>query len=140
MDSGSSWVLDSWALMEWIQNREPATKAVDHLLQLAIREHAQLFISRINYGEVLYSCWRKFPEQAAARILADVEALPIQIVEVTDNSVERAARIKTVVSASYADCFAAALAIVKNAPVVTGDPELRKIAQAFPLKLHWIGA
>ena len=35
---------------------------------------------------------------------------------------------------SYADCFAAALAKVKNSELVTGDPEFKKVE----IKIHWL--
>ncbi len=38
----------------------------------------------------------------------------------------------------YADCFAAALAQTKNAPLVTGDPEFHKVAPGSALKLEWL--
>jgi hypothetical protein len=38
---------------------------------------------------------------------------------------------------AYADCFAAALGVMKNCKVVTGDPEFRKMAKE--VKTEWIG-
>jgi predicted nucleic acid-binding protein len=41
---------------------------------------------------------------------------------------------------SYADAFAAATAMARNSPLVTGDPELRAMAeQEKMLTLEWIG-
>ena len=105
-----------------------------------MRGYSQLLISDINYGELLYSCWRRFPKEEADRVLADIEALPTDKVAADRDMVKEAARIKAIVSASYADCFAAALALHRNAPLVTGDPELRKLAHTVPLQLYWLGA
>ena len=57
-----------------------------------------------------------------------------------DNSLENviaAARIKAVHALSYADCFAAATAIREQAPLVTGDPEFKKLGKVLPI--DWIG-
>ncbi len=40
-------------------------------------------------------------------------------------------------SVAYADCFAAALGIIRKAKVVTGDPEFKKFEHLVPLE--WIG-
>jgi predicted nucleic acid-binding protein len=37
---------------------------------------------------------------------------------------------------SYADCFAAALAKIKNAELVTGDREFKQLAR--DVKIHWL--
>lgn len=140
MAETSLFVLDSWPVLEWIQKREPAFSAFDRLLEGALRGDVRLLMSRINYGEVLYSCWRKFPADKAAQVLADVETFPIEYVDADAALVEQAARIKITVSASYADCFAAALAIRESAPLLTGDAEFRKPAMDQRLTLHWLGA
>jgi ribonuclease VapC len=51
----------------------------------------------------------------------------------------RAARLKAHHAISYADAFAAATAIDRECPLVTGDPELRIMTeQEAALKLEWI--
>jgi hypothetical protein len=37
---------------------------------------------------------------------------------------------------SYADCFGAALAKIKNAEFVTGDPEFQEVENE--IKIHWL--
>ena len=74
-------------------------------------------------------------------LFADVEALPIEVISVDDELVIEAARIKSSSSASYADCFAAALALRFDAPVVTGDPDFRELLVTQPkLRIEWVGA
>lgn len=134
------YILDSWPVLEWIQGRQPATNAFDRLLDDALRGRVELRMSRMNYGEILYSCWRKFPWDESARFLADIQTLPIEYVDIDNDLVEQAARIKALVSAAYADCFAAALAIREQVPLVTGDEEFRDVSAKFSLQLHWVGA
>ena len=48
-----------------------------------------------------------------------------------------ATRLKACHPISYADCFAAALAIRVHAPIVTGDPDFRKLGKA--VAVDWLG-
>jgi hypothetical protein len=49
-------VLDSWAILEWINGREPADTSVDRLLAESEAGEARLLMSAINVGEVTTSC------------------------------------------------------------------------------------
>jgi ribonuclease VapC len=48
-----------------------------------------------------------------------------------------AATLKSSYRISYADAFAAALAVKENAAIITGDPEMRELAAV--LTVDWIG-
>ncbi|MBI2851007.1 MAG: hypothetical protein HYX80_08225 [Chloroflexi bacterium] len=41
---------------------------------------------------------------------------------------------------AYADCFAAALAKLKGATIVTGDPEFKHLEAASVVSIAWLGA
>jgi uncharacterized protein len=57
-----------------------------------------------------------------------------------DELVMLAATLKARYAISYADGFAAATALLQDAPLVTGDPELRAMAaKEKTLQLEWIG-
>jgi predicted nucleic acid-binding protein len=138
--AAETFVLDSWPIMEWLQEREPASSRYDELIERAMRGEIQLLMSRINFGEVLYSCW-KLNRVDRGQLLADAEALPIGLISVDDSLVREAAELKSRTRASYADCFAAAVALRLRVPVVTGDSEFRDLVASNPLlTLHWIGA
>jgi predicted nucleic acid-binding protein len=49
---------------------------------------------------------------------------------------ERASKLKAKYPVAYADCFAASLAIAKDATVITGDPEFVKMEKE--VKIEWI--
>ena len=51
----------------------------------------------------------------------------------------KAARLKAGWRISYADSFAAATALERNEPLVTGDPEFRPLSAGEGLLLDWIG-
>lgn len=132
-------VLDSWAVISWLQ-REPAAPAVEDLWIRAGGGDCALYISAINFGEVFYITARHRDARAAEHVATRLRTR-VQLLPVPDDLVLRAARIKIAHALSYADCFAAASALELDAPLVTGDPELRALARALPqLQLHWLGA
>jgi predicted nucleic acid-binding protein len=64
----------------------------------------------------------------------------LRVVSATDPLVMAAALFKSRHPISYADAFAAATALAHDAPLVTGDPELRAVArEEKKLRLEWIG-
>jgi ribonuclease VapC len=129
------YVLDSWPVLEWIQEKEPAASLFGNLLESSLGAGTELFMGRINYGEILYNCRKYFPGTYDA-VLADIQALPIDVLAVDDALVNEAAALKAVYPIAYADCFAAALALRMRVPLVTGDKDFRLIPL---LNLIWIG-
>ncbi len=90
-------------------------------------------------GEVFYILARK---RAASRrpstfLSVILPSLPIIVVENSFEDVIDAARIKATHALSFADCFAAATAIRERAPLVTGDPEFKKLGKT--VKIDWVG-
>lgn len=100
----------------------------------------RLIMSRMNYGEVIYSLAKPVPTDRADKLLKNMQALPITILSIDDLLVDAAAALKACHSLSYADCFAAALSIRHDAAVVTGDTEFLALREAGLLKLEWLGA
>ncbi len=130
-------VLDSWALIAFFEG-ESAADAVEQVLQQASDGRHRLFMSVINWGEIYYSTLREVSQQAAEQRIAELASLPIQIVGVGDDLVlaKQAAVFKATKKMSYADCFGAALAKLKNAELFTGDPEFRQLETE--IKIHWL--
>ena len=81
---------------------------------------------------------RAVSQQAAEEKAGEIAALPISIVGLgEDLSLTRQAAIyKATRKMSYADCFAAALAKLKNAELVTGDPEFKEVEKE--IKIGWL--
>jgi predicted nucleic acid-binding protein len=139
-DSVETYIVDTWPVMEWLQQLEPGAAHFERLIERVLDGKLRLVMSRINFGEVLYSCWKLDPGQAA-QLFADAETLPIDIISVDDDLVIEAARLKAGTTASYADCFAAALALRHNVPVVTGDKDFPDLVRVQPkLQVRWVGA
>jgi predicted nucleic acid-binding protein len=68
----------------------------------------------------------------------EIAAMPIEIVGVADDLqlARQAAIYKATCKMSYADCFGAALAKIKNAEFVTGDPEFKEVEKE--IKINWL--
>jgi ribonuclease VapC len=129
-------VFDAWAILAWLRD-EPAASRVDQILQQAEAGDLQLSMSWINAGEAYYMLVRKHSQQAADEFLRRLPTLPIRLVLPDEEAVIEAARLKSTRRLSYADSFAAALARQEKAVLVTGDPELREMADIFTVE--WIG-
>ena len=130
-------VLDSWALVAYFED-EPAADAVENLLHQAMQEKHRLFLSVVNWGEVYYNTMREVSQETAEKRVREIASLPIDIVGVGDDLaiVRQAAVYKATKKMSYADCFGAALAKIKNAEFVTGDPEFKEVEKE--IKIHWL--
>jgi uncharacterized protein len=129
-------VLDSWAILEWISGRQPATNAVAKLLAESEAGTARLFMSAINVGEVYYFLRKHHREELAESWRESSRTLPAMIEVPAADEIWDAALLKGRYPIAYADAFAAALAQKHRCPLVTGDPELQSIAD---LELDWIG-
>lgn len=84
-------------------------------------------------GEVFYAFKRRKGSEAAERMLARLRELPIHLHEPREKDILKAARIKSERRVSYADAFAVGLALDLGGAVVTGDPELRALADMAPV-------
>ena len=111
-------VLDSWAIIRYLDDDHPAADAVADVL-----ESDRPIVSWINLGEVFYVVRRAAGEEAATTTLRDLRSVVTADLP-TDGRIIDAARIKADHPMAYADAFAAATAIAHDAVLWTGDPEL----------------
>ena len=123
-------VLDSWALVAFLLD-EPAAEDVERLLVKVAEERIRLLLCVVNWGEVYYSIARAESEPVAEQKMKELATLGIELVPVSDDLllVREAARVKARHKMSYADCFAAALAKLRKAELVTGDEEFKQVEQ-----------
>lgn len=114
------YVFDAFALLAYLRG-EPGA---ERIRQLPLSAHAgkiRLSLCLMNYGEVLYISERQGGRPAAEEAIRIIDHLPIEIVPADRDLTFAAAHIKANHSLSYADVFAAALARVQGATLVTGD-------------------
>ncbi len=130
-------VLDSHALLAYLED-EPGREKVEELLNLASKEEVELLLSVINLGEVLYITERERGLSKAHEVLARIEELPIAIIEVNRKLALEAAHYKALHPIAYADCFALALARLRGATLVTGDPEFEQIKPEYSPPIRWL--
>jgi uncharacterized protein len=133
-------VLDSWPLLEWIKGREPARTHFNSLAREAMTGRLEFHISRINYGEAIYSIHKATDIADVESALQRLRSAPICVHTVDDALVDEAVDLKSRHAFSFADAFAAALAIRLGAPLVTGDREFRSLEEHGSLQLRWVGA
>jgi uncharacterized protein len=132
-------VLDAWAIMAWLKGQQPAADRVRTLLEEAGNRRRKLAMNIVNLGEVFYLSVKAKDQAYGHRVL---EALRPRVVKISasDELVMLAATLKSRNAISYADAFAAATAILREVPLVTGDPELRAMGAAEKaLRVEWIG-
>ena len=130
-------VLDSWALMA-LFNDEPAASAVEKLLIKAGTGSTKLLMTIINWGEIYYSIMRGASQDLAENHAREIHAMPIELVPIeTDLALVRQAAIfKASRKLAYADAFAAGLAKLRNAELVTGDRDFKSVEHE--IKIAWL--
>ena len=128
-------VLDSWALLAFFKD-EDAAEDVETLVHKATAEKVHLLLCVVNWGEVYYGMWRAGGQTAADDVAADLSRMPIELVDADQPLAKQAAIYKANNKMSYADAFAAALAKIKGAELVTGDPEFKPLEKE--IKINWL--
>ena len=126
-------VLDSFALLAYLKMESRYEKVKELLLS----EDLIILMNEINLGETFYILARERGiEKAEYFINTILRSLPIKSVTNSFEDVIEAARIKAVYSLAFADCFAIATAKKENAPIITGDPEFKKVQKV--VEIEWI--
>lgn len=126
MTDRPTFVLDTFAMLAYLQD-EPVASRIEKLLESAEKEKSHLMISIINLGEILYITERRGGVSRAQDTLALIQQLPIEILPADQQAVFSAAHIKANHALSYADCFAVAAAVDKDAVILTNDPEFESV-------------
>ncbi len=125
-------VLDSFALLAYLKMEGKYKKVKDLLASDKI-----LFMNDINVGEAFYVLAKeRGVENAEYFVNTVLPNLPIEVVPNALQDVLEAARIKATHSISYEDCFVVATALKKNAAIVTGDPEFKKVQKT--VEIEWM--
>lgn len=115
--------------------RDAGWEAVSALFQEASEEKCQIFLSVVNWGEVYYITLREYGEGYAEKVMSALSNTPIELVDATKEISLQAARLKARGGLSYADCFAAATAMMnRNSILVTGDKEFKRVADEITIQ------
>ena len=130
-----AYVLDSWAVIAYLED-EPSGEQVEELIATAHEEQIPIYMSVVNVGEVWYTLAREVSEEEANAGVKMLSDLRIQFENVDWELTMEAARFKSQNKMSYADAFAAALAKIKKADLVTGDNEFKPLDGE--IKISWV--
>ncbi len=128
-------VLDTWAIIAYFGD-EPASGRVAELLAEANENGTPLWMSVVNAGEVWYIIARRTSASEADGAIAELHNLGIRLEDVDWKITRQAAVFKSNHKISYADAFAAALAALKKAHMVTGDQEFKSLEG--DVKIVWL--
>jgi uncharacterized protein len=129
-------VLDSYALLALLKNEKGADE-VEARIRSAQKGRCDIFLNRINMGEVYYILVREKGKSFADRIEAGLMQLPVRMVEADWECIREAALLKARFPMSFADCFAAVTAVMNQAILMTGDPEFKHVEDQ--IRIQWIG-
>ncbi|MBC8433653.1 MAG: type II toxin-antitoxin system VapC family toxin [Desulfobacterales bacterium] len=138
MPGPNSFVLDSFALIGYFEN-ESFSDQIQHALIQAKSGTSRLYLHAIHIGEVYYITLREQGKSLADLAYSRIKALPIKLIDRIDEELLLAAAgLKAKYPISYADSFAAALAMIKNCPLITGDPEFRSLEKQGIISIEWL--
>jgi predicted nucleic acid-binding protein len=133
-----TFVLDSYALIGYLED-EPFAQWFQQVLLSARKRQCKLYLHAIQLGEVYSIILREQGKQIADLAYARIKDFPISLIETIDeNLLLSAASIKASFPLSYADAFAAALAKIHDAVLLTGDPEFKTLEENKIIKIKWL--
>ena len=129
-------VFDSWAVIAFYED-EPAGKQVAEIITEANEQGTPQWMSVVNAAEVWYIIARRTSEEEADATIAELQSLGIQFDNAEWKISRQAGVFKSKYTMSCADAFAAALAVQKNAHLVTGDREFKQVEE--DVDVLWVG-
>lgn len=130
-----TYVLDSFAILALL-NREQGSTIVADLLKRTETNEIEMLMTWINVGEVAYIVERRSGVGQVYQVLGNLETTKINFVDADRTLTLAAAHLKAQYPLSYADAFAAALAQLEKATLLTGDPEFRALEKE--LTIQWL--
>ena len=135
LDTKKPYILDSFALVAYFLG-ESAGKKVEKLLKQLKQKQQKALLPEINLGEIYYTLYRRLGQLAAEEVVETIGELPIQTVQISQELILKAAKIKATKPISFADAFVVALAKEKNGLVVTHDPEFETVKDE--IEIIWL--
>ena len=128
-------VLDSYSLLAYFEGEAGKEKMIE-VLRTARDSGRPLLLSVINWGEVFYITLREAGRERAGQLAHLISTLPVEVIPADLELTRLAAEFKANNKMSYADSFAAALAKLRKAELVTGDKEFKQVEGQ--VKIMWI--
>ena len=132
------YLLDTSALLTF-SGDEAGAETVGALLMKGRRGEVHVYLSCLSVMEAGYKAYQARGEDGLAALLAAVQQLPVTRVDVSDELIALAARMKGTYRMSLADAWVLATAKQLDAILVHKDPEFEQAAlevqlQALPYR------
>jgi predicted nucleic acid-binding protein len=128
-------VLDASALLAMFF-AEPGMETMRELFHKASEADRPVFISAVNWAEVLYKMERKHGNAGYETARQFERTTPLEAVPVGRELAESDARLKNEHGLGLADAFAAALAKEKKAELITADTDFKPLEKE--IKINWL--
>lgn len=109
--------LDSWAVIAWLDNVEPAASHVEKIMR------QRPLISTVNVAEVYYVIKRKHGAAAANQVI-DGLRVQARFINADETVAVLAGQVKSENKMALGDAFAVATSSLNNTTLLTGDPEI----------------
>jgi predicted nucleic acid-binding protein len=128
-------VLDASAMLAMFFG-QPGMEQMRDLFHKASEADRPVYISAVNWAEVLYKMERKHGKAGLDTARQFERTTPLEAVLVDRDLAEAAALLKNEHGLGLADAFAAALAKSKKAELVTADTEFKSVEKE--IKINWL--
>jgi ribonuclease VapC len=128
-------VLDASAMLALLFD-EPGAEKMEELFHKASDADKPVFISAVNWAEVLYKIERKHGRAGLETARQFERTTPLEAVPVDRELAEGAAALKVKHDLGLADAFAVALAIARKAELVATDKEFAAVEKE--IKINWL--
>jgi PIN domain nuclease of toxin-antitoxin system len=128
-------ILDASALLAMFFG-EPGMEKMRELFHKASEADRPVFISAVNWAEVLYKMERKHGTAGLEIARKFEHTTPLELAPVDRELAEAAAHLKNTYKLGLADAFADALATSKKAELVTADTEFKPLEKE--IKINWL--
>ena len=93
----------------------------------------------LNLGEVYYITAKKYGHEQADLAYSRIKAFPLVVIDqLSEGLLLTAASLKARFPIAYAGCFAAALAVLHDAALLTGDREFQNLENAGVIEVAWL--
>ncbi|MBI2944326.1 MAG: PIN domain-containing protein [Candidatus Wallbacteria bacterium] len=126
------YLLDTTALLALRDDAEGAD-LVEEILRKAELGVYEVFVSFITLTEIYHRVWVDEGERAAKKIYLELQTLPIARIDVDDDLIRGAARVRAQVALSLPDAWIIATAERYGATLVHKDPHFEAAADLVHL-------
>jgi predicted nucleic acid-binding protein len=129
-------VFDTYAMLTLFRGDGGSEKVLAHLRELTANKDAHGYISAIALGEIYSAVLRKKNERAATLVLQDLTSFPLRIADADYELAIEAARLRARHLLPTADAYTVALALQKEAALVTGSPSILALPLSIGLRIE----